>query len=237
MEEVAEGCPARQARPSRQRLTAAALAALAALIAGCSDDDAASTAATGTTAAASTTTIATTSTTVSATSTSAAADDVTEPALREELLVMFQEDQDERTGRSTENNDRERADRLTEIVAEHGWPTHSMVGTDGGTAAWLIAQHADFDVEYQEQMLELLTAAVDADEADASEMAYLVDRVAVNNGEPQVYGTQIGGCGTDGPVPGEIADEATVDDRRAEVDLAPLADYLAELAEMCAAES
>ena len=62
---------------------------------------------------------------------------------------MFDEDQAERTGESTANGDRVRADRLAEIVDEHGWPTHSMVGTDGGTAAWLIAQHADFDVGSQ----------------------------------------------------------------------------------------
>ena len=109
-----------------------------------------------------------------------------------------------------------------------------MVGIDGGTAAWLIAQHADFDVEYQERM-RLMRPLVNAGEADASEMAYLVDRVAVNNGEPQGYGTQIG-CGPDGAEPAKIADEANVDDRRAEVGLDPLADYLAEIDEMCATE-
>ena len=36
---------------------------------------------------------------------------------------------------------------LKEVVEEHGWPTHDLVGEDAASAAWLVAQHADFDVE------------------------------------------------------------------------------------------
>ena len=48
--------------------------------------------------------------------------------------------------------------------------------------------------------------------------------------------TQIG-CGADGPVPATpIADEAAVDDLRATAGLSPLADYLAEMNAVCAAD-
>src|SRR5687767_4490529 len=71
--------------------------------------------------------------------------DVAEPEVRDELLAMMAEDQDERlNGGGSVATDRERVERLQEIVDEHGWPTLPMVGKEGATAAWVIAQHADF---------------------------------------------------------------------------------------------
>lgn len=52
------------------------------------------------------------------------------------------------------------ADRLTEIMDEHGWPTAALVGADGARAAWLIAQHADRQLDVQRRALALMTAAV-----------------------------------------------------------------------------
>lgn len=155
--------------------------------------------------------------------------------LRAELLAMLEEDQAERTGESTANSDRARAARLAEIVEEHGWPLMSVVGEDGATATWAIVQHADHDVEFQERMLELMAAAAAAGEADTSQLAFLEDRVAVNQGRPQTYGSQMG-CVDGEAVPAPIADEDGIDARRAEVGLEPLADYLAQFAEACAAE-
>lgn len=158
----------------------------------------------------------------------------TEPELRAELVAMLEEDQAERSGEVATSNDRPRAERLREIVERHGWPTYAMVGEDGATAAWAIAQHADHDVALQKQMLDLMSAAVDQGEADPSQLAFLTDRVAINNGRPQVYGSQMG-CVAGEAVPGPIEDEANVDDRRAAMGLEPLADYLAQFDEVCAA--
>jgi hypothetical protein len=155
--------------------------------------------------------------------------------LRAELVEMQAADQAERTGQVAENDDGQRTNRLAEILSEFGWPTRSLVGTDGATAAWVIAQHSDQDVEFQERALELMREAVEDEEADPTELAYLEDRVATNRGEPQIYGTQIG-CIDGEAVPGPIADEDSVDERRAEAGLQPLAEYLAELTEVCAQE-
>jgi hypothetical protein len=38
------------------------------------------------------------------------------------------------------------ARRLAEIVDEVGWPTESQVGAEAAKAAFLIVQHADFDI-------------------------------------------------------------------------------------------
>jgi len=162
-------------------------------------------------------------------------DDVAEPALRDELLEMMEADQAERSGATTEvDNDQARTDRLREIVDEHGWPTCDVVGEDANSAAWVIAQHSDQDVEFQQQALELMREAVADGVADATELAYLEDRVAVNTGRPQRYGTQVECVGGHAEAQ-DLADPETVDERRAEVGMEPAAleDYLADFEEGC----
>ena len=78
--------------------------------------------------------------------------------------------------------------RMKEIIAKHGWPGRSLVGEDGAHAAWLLVQHAD--VSFMAQCLPLMERAVSAGEAFAKDYAYLLDRVRMNQGKPQVYGTQ-----------------------------------------------
>ncbi|WP_053206549.1 DUF6624 domain-containing protein [Jiangella muralis] len=156
--------------------------------------------------------------------------------LRTELLAMKEQDQAERTGAVAEWNDQERTDRLAEIVDEHGWPGSDLVGADGASAAWVIAQHSDLDPEFQQRALELMRPAAEAGLADAGELAYLEDRVALNTGGEQVYGTQIA-CVDGVPEPAPLADPETVDERRAEAGLEPLDEYLATLNEACAAEA
>jgi hypothetical protein len=159
----------------------------------------------------------------------------TDPKLRRELLAMLAADQKDRGDPdSGVGGDQERTERLGEIVARHGWPTRSLVGDDGATAAWAIAQHSDLDPQFQRQMLGLMRRAAAAGEADPAELAYLTDRVASNAGQPQTYGTQMG-CTADGkPQLAPLADPARVDRLRAEAGLPTLEAYLAELATVCA---
>lgn len=156
-----------------------------------------------------------------------------QPALRDELLALMDADQAERTGESAANNDATRAARLAEIIDEHGWPGFALVGVDGATAAWVIAQHADHDVDFQRRALELMCAAVRDGDADPTEAAYLEDRVAVNSGGPQFYGTQVGGCEGGKAVAHPIAGEAEVDQRRQRLGMEPLAEYLAQFDDGC----
>ena len=162
--------------------------------------------------------------------------DVAEPEVRDELLAMMEDDQASRTGGAAGGSDQERTARLQEIVAEHGWPTLSMVGKEGATAAWVIAQHADFDVDLQADMLALMVEA--GADVDATEVAYLEDRVAVNRGEPQRYGTQVRCVPGGGVAPATpLVDEAAVDDLRAAAGMDPLADYFAEFEAGCEDET
>ena len=110
------------------------------------------------------------------------------------------------------------------VVAEHGWPTPALVGADGVEAVWAIVQHADSEV--QERMLPLAEAAWRAGDLAGGNYALLLDRVLVSRGEPQVYGSQpdVAADGTFA-VPATV-DDATLDARRAEVGLPPIAEYM-----------
>jgi hypothetical protein len=76
------------------------------------------------------------------------------------------------------------------IVEARGWPTVTMVGSDGENAAWLLAQHADHDTGFQQRCLALMTTAP-VGEVHARHVAYLIDRVLLANGQAQIYGTQV----------------------------------------------
>lgn len=117
--------------------------------------------------------------------------------------------------------------RLKEIVTETGWPKVSEVGPDAARAAWLIAQHADQEPEFQELCLSCMRR-LSAGEVSVIDMAYLEDRVLVNTGRLQRYGTQFTGMGeTYGPQP--IEDEVNLDARRAAIGMEPFAAYAARL--------
>jgi Family of unknown function (DUF6624) len=164
-------------------------------------------------------------------------EEVGNPDLRQELVDMQAADQADRTGRPVEEwDDEARTERLAEIIDDHGWPTRELVGADGASAAWLIAQHSDLDVDFQEQARDLMREAVDTGEADPTELAYLEDRVALNRGGAQIYGTQIA-CVDGHAEPAELAEPDRVHELRDEVGLQPLEDYLAELEPACQEEA
>jgi Family of unknown function (DUF6624) len=116
-------------------------------------------------------------------------------------------------------------DRLKEIIEEHGWPGKSLVGEEGALNAWLIAQHADRQLDFQRHALSLLAEAVEHGEANARELAYLTDRVRMNEGRPQLYGTQIADVRDGHAVPWPVESPELLDERRARMGLEPFAEY------------
>jgi hypothetical protein len=79
---------------------------------------------------------------------------------------------------------------LKKVIARHGWPGQSIVGFDGANAAFLIAQHSDLDTVFQRQCLGYLHAAYRKQDLNIADYGYLIDRVRVNTGRPQLFGTQ-----------------------------------------------
>jgi 23S rRNA (guanosine2251-2'-O)-methyltransferase len=110
------------------------------------------------------------------------------------------------------------------IIAQYGFPGKSLVGSRGARSAWLVLQHAP--LEKQEQYFPLFTKAADDGELAKADWAYLLDRINMYKGLPQVYGSQI----TRDPETGNwrmhpIENEHLVNERRASVGLGPLEDY------------
>ncbi|WP_432086374.1 DUF6624 domain-containing protein [Streptomyces sp. bgisy095] len=115
---------------------------------------------------------------------------------------------------------------LKQIIDRHGWPGIALVGEQGADEAWLLAQHADLDPDFQRHVLGLLEQAVDTGDALPRHLAYLTDRVLVAAGELQVYGTQY----TQDPDgsnlrPYPVTDPDRLDARRIAAGLEPAVEY------------
>lgn len=114
--------------------------------------------------------------------------------------------------------------RMREIIAHNGWPGRSVVGEDGCEAAWLVVQHAVLEPELQRECVPLLERAVASGEAPGWQLAYLTDRVLMQEGKAQIYGTQYVPDAKGKSVPYQIADPENVDARRRAVGLSSLAE-------------
>ncbi|MFI5725416.1 DUF6624 domain-containing protein [Streptomyces cyaneofuscatus] len=119
-------------------------------------------------------------------------------------------------------------DRLSKIMEKYGWPTADLVGEEAARAAWLIAQHADRQLDVQRRALQLMQQAASAGLAGWRELAFLRDRTLVNEGRKQIYGTQIAGVKDGAPVPWPCEEPERMDQLRAEVDIEPFDEYVAK---------
>jgi hypothetical protein len=120
--------------------------------------------------------------------------------------------------------------RLKELVAEHGWLHEGRVGHEGADAAFLIAQHADHDIDFQREVLAYIKDAHDRGEATGQQVALLTDRVRVAEGQPQLYGTQAQMRNGE-VVFRAIQDSSDVNQRRSEMGLPSLSEYAERLRE------
>jgi len=155
-----------------------------------------------------------------------------------ELNLMYEKDQEERfkiidsknlgseeAVQILEQLDQEHLPRLKAIVHQFGWPGYQLVGEEGADKMWLLVQHCDRDLEFQKLCLLLLEEAVEKKDAPKRHLAYLVDRVLVNEGNAQIYGTQFRFAdGRAVPYPIEMPHD--LDKRREEMGLCPFDEYL-----------
>ncbi|MCB7482136.1 DUF6624 domain-containing protein [Christiangramia sediminis] len=116
--------------------------------------------------------------------------------------------------------------KVQKILDERGWLGADVVGDQGNSTLFLVIQHAPLEV--QEKYLPMFRDAVKKGNASPGSLALMEDRVALRNGERQIYGSQIGRD----PETGEyyvspLQDPENIDPRRAEVGLKPLEDYVA----------
>ncbi|MFD3001183.1 DUF6624 domain-containing protein [Pontibacter toksunensis] len=121
--------------------------------------------------------------------------------------------------------DEENKNKVVAILEKHGWPGKSMVGPQANSAVFLVIQHSD--KETMEKYLPMLRDAVAKGEAAKSQQALMEDRVRMNNGQPQLYGSQLRTNAETGQYElYTIEDEVNVDKRRAKMEMEPLKDYM-----------
>jgi hypothetical protein len=160
---------------------------------------------------------------------------VSKPALREELLRMADEDQAARRDMPPNPNesqidkllktDARNLARIKAIVKRWGFPLNTLVGDDGVAAAFLLVQHAS-DKAFQAQVLRQLAPRVKTGHIGGDQFALLTDRVLVEQGKPQIYGTQLKGVEAGELELAPIDAPQKVDQRRRQMGMPPLADYL-----------
>lgn len=116
----------------------------------------------------------------------------------------------------------EHARELKTILQERNWESLAKLGKDTISNAWLLVQHSDHDHQFQAHILKDM-----AKFAPDQNYAYLFDRVAINSGRPQYYGTQF----TKEGAPYPIEDPSGLDERRKQAGLISMAEYSDVMAE------
>lgn len=80
---------------------------------------------------------------------------------------------------------------LKQIIHFYGWPNSKDYGEQASSNAWLIAQHSDSDKLFQLQCLSLIISSEELNPEMKANIAYLLDRILINLGGKQVFGTQL----------------------------------------------
>jgi hypothetical protein len=114
---------------------------------------------------------------------------------------------------------------ITHILDERGWLGADIIGTRGNQTLFLVIQHAD--LQTQLKYLPMMRKAVAQGNAQASSLALLEDRVALRQGNRQIYGSQIHSDKETGePYVAPLIEPDYVNERRAKVGLEPIEEYI-----------
>ncbi|WP_293889137.1 MULTISPECIES: DUF6624 domain-containing protein [unclassified Sphingobacterium] len=108
---------------------------------------------------------------------------------------------------------------LDKIMNTIGYPTAEKVGKEASDASWLIIQHSIEQPEFMKRSAELLKTAVKNNKADPRNLAYLTDRIAVFQDQPQRYGTQFDWDENGNLSPHTVDDAIKVNKRRKSIGL------------------
>lgn len=144
--------------------------------------------------------------------------------LAEEIVKMAKKDQEARFGwfkakdkkkasLKIKRIDQKNTAEAKKIIEKYGWPSFGLIGKRASKTFWLIVQHADLDLKFQEKCLGLLKKAVKNKQAFPENEAYLTDRILVHQGKKQKFGTQF--IKKEGKlIPQPIIDKKSVNKRR-----------------------
>lgn len=121
--------------------------------------------------------------------------------------------------------------KVSAILEKFGWPGTEDIGLSANTTVFMVIQHANLD--QQERYLPLMRKAVKEGNALGSQLALLEDRVALLQHRKQRYGSQVKwDMKTNVYSMLPLEDPEHVDERRREVGLRPLKEYLKACCDM-----
>lgn len=113
---------------------------------------------------------------------------------------------------------------LLAMVPAEGWFSISRYGHDAARSAFLIVQHSE--PALWRRFLPIIEGMVTRGEAEGPAYALMYDRLALAEGRPQRYGSQMS-CSDARYAPTEpLEDRRDLDARRASLGLKPYAEYL-----------
>lgn len=118
------------------------------------------------------------------------------------------------------------AKKVDSILQKHGWIPETEIGGKANLALFLVIQHSfDLLAKYSSHF----KTWFEEKKLKPQYYAYFEDRSLLMNGKKQRYGTQLA-PGPDGKMMlSPLEDEAKVDERRKQVGLSPLAEYLEQV--------
>lgn len=122
---------------------------------------------------------------------------------------------------------------IKSIYEKIGYPSISKYGKENSYNYWLLVQHCDNDIIFQEKVMNNMKKLVVKNDVNKKNYAYLYDRVMKNKGKKQLYGTQFSYLPPNHePSVVNIEDSINVDTRRKEVGLEPLSEYIKSMKEL-----
>lgn len=123
--------------------------------------------------------------------------------------------------------------QITEWFDQYGYLGIAQVGEEGANTFWLVIQHADNNLSFQEKFLTAMQKEVEKNNVNKSNFALLEDRMHVNKGKKQRFGTQVTYNDKGQAIPKiGLIDSLRVDEYRLAHDLPTLKEYYNGMIEM-----
>ncbi|MCD8539097.1 MAG: hypothetical protein LRY55_04530, partial [Leadbetterella sp.] len=122
--------------------------------------------------------------------------------------------------------------RIKALYAKYGYLGHSKIG-EKDSGFWIVIQHADNDVAFQQKMLKVLKKEIRKGNASRTDYAMLEDRVAVNTHKKQRFGSQVTYNKSGQAIPKNgLLDSTNVDKLRAAYNLPSFKEYYNSMTQM-----
>lgn len=117
--------------------------------------------------------------------------------------------------------------QIQSLFIKHGFLGYNKVGIQSSNNFWLLIQHADRHPDFQNSVLISMKIEADKGNSSMSNYAYLLDRVKINTGLAQIYGTQMAlNSAKTSYEPRPVMDPDSLNVRRKQVGLNTIEEYI-----------